>query len=262
MRPSVSGVSEPELLAALVELSQFYGADPELVLGGGGNTSVKFEDHLLVKTSGTALAAIRPEDFVDLDRAGLQALLHTDLSNLRHEREAAFKEAVLAARRDPGREQRPSVESVLHHLLPGRFVVHLHATLVNQFSCCQNGRPLIEEQLGTDVIWVDLVDPGFVLAKTLQRELGAFTRRTGKDRPRAVIMQNHGLVTSGDSPEQIRSEVEWLWAALRSIKERVSVDVPPRPPNNDREGRRRQTGRGDRPLAAGAARRATRATDD
>ena len=55
-----------------MELSHSYGSDPELVLAGGGNTSVKFDDHLLVKGSGTALADITAEDFVDLDRAALQ----------------------------------------------------------------------------------------------------------------------------------------------------------------------------------------------
>jgi len=125
-----------------------------LVLAGGGNTSVKLGDHMLVKSSGSVLATIQPEDFVDLDRAAVQALLDSDLGSSRDEREAAFKQAVLAARREPERGQRPSVESVLHHLMPGRFVVHLHATLVNEFSCCQEGRRLVCQQLRQDVIWL------------------------------------------------------------------------------------------------------------
>ena len=209
------------LAEALVDLSHRYGADPELVLAGGGNTSVKFDDHLLVKASGTALSDIRPEDFVDLDRAALQALLDRDLGSSRDEREAAFKQAVLAARLQPELGQRPSVESVLHHLVPGRFVVHLHATLVNQFSCCREGRRLVLQHLGEDVVWVDLVDPGFALAKALQEELAAFTRRTGKECPRAVIMQNHGLVVSGATPEETTSHVEWLSGSLRAIEERA-----------------------------------------
>jgi rhamnose utilization protein RhaD (predicted bifunctional aldolase and dehydrogenase)/NAD(P)-dependent dehydrogenase (short-subunit alcohol dehydrogenase family) len=207
------------LLEALVELSHLYGSDPELVLAGGGNTSVKFADHLLVKGSGTALSDIRPEDFVDLDRAALQALLDRDLGTSRDEREAAFKQAVLAARLQPERMQRPSVEAVLHHLMPGRFVVHLHATWVNQFSCCRQGRRLVEDNLGEDVVWLDLVDPGFALAKALQEQLSAFTRRTGKQCPRAVIMQNHGLVVSGASPEETTAHIEWLSRSLRAVQE-------------------------------------------
>jgi rhamnose utilization protein RhaD (predicted bifunctional aldolase and dehydrogenase)/NAD(P)-dependent dehydrogenase (short-subunit alcohol dehydrogenase family) len=207
-----------------VELSHSYGSDPELVLAGGGNTSVKFDDHLLVKGSGTALADIRAEDFVDLDRAALQLLLERDLGTSRDEREAAFKQAVLAARLHPERGQRPSVEAVLHHLMPGRFVVHLHATLVNQFSCCREGRRLVQEHLGDDVIWVDLVDPGFALAKTLQDELADFTRRTGKECPRAVIMQNHGLVVSGATPEDTSGHIEWLSGSLRTLQERAAQE--------------------------------------
>jgi rhamnose utilization protein RhaD (predicted bifunctional aldolase and dehydrogenase)/NAD(P)-dependent dehydrogenase (short-subunit alcohol dehydrogenase family) len=220
-----TSTAEVELLETLVELSHFYGADPELVLAGGGNTSVKLGDHMLVKSSGSVLATIQPEDFVDLDRAAVQALLDSDLGSSRDEREAAFKQAVLAARREPERGQRPSVESVLHHLMPGRFVVHLHATLVNEFSCCQEGRRLVCQQLRQDVIWVDLVDPGFALAKALQEGLRAFEGTTGKERPRAVIMQNHGLVVSGDTPEEITGDLEWLSASLGAIRARVSVEV-------------------------------------
>jgi rhamnose utilization protein RhaD (predicted bifunctional aldolase and dehydrogenase)/NAD(P)-dependent dehydrogenase (short-subunit alcohol dehydrogenase family) len=214
----------PALLEALVELSHSYGSDPELVLAGGGNTSVKFDDHLLVKGSGTALADIKAEEFVDLDRAALQALLERDLGSSRDEREAAFKEAVLAARLYPERAQRPSVEAVLHHLMPGRFVVHLHATWVNQFSCCREGRRLVLDNLGDDVIWVDLVDPGFALAQTLQQQLRAFSGRTGKDCPRAVIMQNHGLVVSGATPEETSAHIEWLSSELRVVHDQAAKE--------------------------------------
>ncbi len=214
----------PALLEVLVELSHNYGSDPELVLAGGGNTSLKFDDHLLVKASGTALADIRAEDFVDLDRAALQVLLERDLGTSRDEREAAFKQAVLAARLYPERGQRPSVEAVLHHLMPGRFVVHLHATWVNQFGCCREGRRLVLDNLGADVIWVDLVDPGFALAKALREELAAFTGRTGKDCPRAVIMQNHGLVVSGATAEETTGHLVWLSSELRAVSEHAAKE--------------------------------------
>jgi rhamnose utilization protein RhaD (predicted bifunctional aldolase and dehydrogenase)/NAD(P)-dependent dehydrogenase (short-subunit alcohol dehydrogenase family) len=213
------------LLEALVKLSHFYGSDPELVLAGGGNTSVKFDDRLLVKASGTALATLGPGDFVDLDRSALQTLLEQDLGSARDEREAAFKQATMAARRHPERGQRPSVECVLHHLMPGRFVVHLHATVVNQFGCCRDGKRLVDEELGQDIIWVDLVDPGFALAKALEEALVRFADATGKQRPRAVIMANHGLVVSGETPDDIRGQVEWLSSALREIQDRVGREA-------------------------------------
>jgi rhamnulokinase len=219
-------VDVPGVLATLVELSRSYGSDPEMTLAGGGNTSAKLGGHLLVKASGVALSQIGPDNFVDLDRAALQALLESDLAPSRAEREAASKDALLAARRSPAIGQRPSVESVLHHLMPGRFVVHLHATVVNQFACSRDGRRLVEQRLGQDVGWVGLVDPGVILAKSLQAELRAFTARTGKQRPRAVILQNHGVVVSGDTPEEARAQVDWLLGELQAIKERAAGGAP------------------------------------
>ena len=196
-----------------------------MVLAGGGNTSAKVDGHLLVKASGVGLSQIEPENFVDLDRAALQKLLESDLAISRAEREAEFKQALLAARLSPS-TQRPSVESVLHHLMPGRFVVHLHATVVNQFACSRGGRALVEQHLGQDVAWVALVDPGFILAKSLQEELHAFRARTGKERPRAVIMQNHGVVFSGETPDEARAQLDWLLAQLNAIRERAGAPRP------------------------------------
>lgn len=236
---SSATVAGPGLLETLVELSRSYGSDPELVLAGGGNTSVKLGDHILVKGSGTALSAIRPEDFVDLDRAALQALLERDLGSSRDEREVAFKQAVLAARVEPGRMQRPSVEAVLHHLMPGRFVVHLHATLVNQFSCCREGKRLVDQHMGEDVVWVDLVDPGFALAQALRDRLADFKAKTGRERPRAVVMENHGLVVSGDTPDEVRRHLEWLLASLRTLQGQAGSQVAPaaRAPIGDTDAR-------------------------
>ncbi len=196
-------------------MSRAYGSDPALVVAGGGNSSVKLGDHLLVKASGAAMASVTAGDFVDLDRRALRALLAQDLPEGRDEREAAFMEALMAARASPG-QPRPSVESLLHHLVPGLFVVHLHATAVNQFACSRDGQRLVEEHLGTEVAWAPLVDPGFVLARVVQEKLRAFSSRAGH-RPRALVLQNHGLVVSGESPEELDSHLRWLLSSLRDI---------------------------------------------
>ncbi|MGH9104305.1 MAG: class II aldolase/adducin family protein [Acidimicrobiales bacterium] len=207
-------------LDALVALSRWLGGDPELVLAGGGNTSAKLGDRLLVKASGTALSEAGPGSFVELDRKALQALADRDLGTSRSVREAAFAEALLSARRQPGLGQRPSVESVLHHLMPGQFVAHVHANLVNQFACSGDGRRLIEQD-SREVLWVRYVDPGFALAQVFQAELRSWREATGDKCPTAVVMQNHGLLVSGETLGEVKRRTTAVLRRLQRIKARA-----------------------------------------
>jgi rhamnose utilization protein RhaD (predicted bifunctional aldolase and dehydrogenase)/NAD(P)-dependent dehydrogenase (short-subunit alcohol dehydrogenase family) len=210
--PTFSAADKP--LDVLVKLSRFYGSDPDFVLAGGGNTSVKVGDRLFVKGSGHALATIPPEGFVEMDRRQLEALLNSTLSAGRLEREAEFKAATMAARIYPEKNQRPSVEALLHHLMPGQYVVHTHSTLVNMITCAARG-PELARQLAADVVWIPEIDPGYLLSRKLRESLEAFRQATGRACPRAVLMQNHGLVISGETPEEIRGHTDWLVETLR-----------------------------------------------
>jgi rhamnose utilization protein RhaD (predicted bifunctional aldolase and dehydrogenase)/NAD(P)-dependent dehydrogenase (short-subunit alcohol dehydrogenase family) len=201
-------------LEVLLKLSRFYGSDPEFVIAGGGNTSVKIGERLFVKGSGHALATMPVEGFVEMDRAQLEALLNSALSTDRMKREEEFKNATLAARIHPEKNQRPSVEALLHHLMPPQYVVHTHSTLVNMVTCCAKG-PELARQLAGDLVWIPEVDPGYILSKTLRQALEDFRKTTGRDCPRAVLMQNHGLVICGNTPEEIHSHTDWLVETIR-----------------------------------------------
>jgi rhamnose utilization protein RhaD (predicted bifunctional aldolase and dehydrogenase)/NAD(P)-dependent dehydrogenase (short-subunit alcohol dehydrogenase family) len=199
----------------IVKLSRYYGSDPEFVLAGGGNTSAKVGDRLFVKGSGHSLATISPDGFVEMDRKALEALLHSELSTDKTTREQQFKDAVMAARIAPEKGQRPSVEALLHHLMPGQYVVHSHSTLVNMFTCCAKGQAIAKDALGDQFIWVPEVDPGFVLANELKKAL------QDRPKPRAILMQNHGLVISGDSADEIKRNTDWLVDELHKALNRA-----------------------------------------
>ncbi len=223
---AASKMTKDELLAGLVAVSRKYGSDGDFVLAGGGNTSAKMGDRLWVKGSGTALANVTTDSFVEMNRPALEALLASDLGSDRNVREQRFKDAVMAARTEPQKGQRPSVEVVLHHLMPCALVVHTHSTVVNMFTCSVHGEALIREICGDDILWIADVDPGFVLAQTLCNGLADYAKRTGRDCPRAVIMQNHGLVVAGDTAEEIDSHTEWLIDRLRDKLASVADDQP------------------------------------
>ena len=65
-------------LNALAAMSQKYGSNKKYVLAGGGNTSYKSDEVLYIKGSGTALATIKPEQFVKMDRSLLAKMWETE----------------------------------------------------------------------------------------------------------------------------------------------------------------------------------------
>ena len=198
----------------LVKLSRHYGGDPAFVLAGGGNTSYKDANVLYVKASGFALGSIGPEGFVALKRDALEALGEADLGAEPDLREERFKEGILAARCDPEKGLRPSVECVLHNLMPGTFVVHTHPTLVNGLTCCRQGRQLAEEMFGDDVLWIEYTNPGHKLARAVADTLAEWRARTGREGPEAILLENHGLIVSGDDPETLGKRTDRIVEAI------------------------------------------------
>lgn len=186
-----------DLLALRVYTSRLLGQNPDLVLQGGGNTSVKLnvtnlfgesEEALYVKGSGWDLATIEKEGFaaVKLDvlkrMAGLDHL--TDAQMVKNQR---------AAMLDPSAPN-PSVEAVLHALIPFRFVDHTHADSVVAVSNTQDGAKRIRDIYGPGVLVVPYVMPGFVLAK----KVFAMTRGINWRRLEGMILLNHGVFTFAD----------------------------------------------------------------
>jgi rhamnose utilization protein RhaD (predicted bifunctional aldolase and dehydrogenase)/NAD(P)-dependent dehydrogenase (short-subunit alcohol dehydrogenase family) len=185
-----------DVLDDCVYASRRLGAEPTLVLHGGGNTSVKTTvtdvtgetiDVLHVKGSGWDLATIDRPGFTALRLDRLRALLR--LSSLD---DARMMNELLAARLDASAPD-PSVESLLHALLPYASVLHTHADAVIALTN-QADPEILHRVYRDDVLAVDYVMPGFDLAhRCAHIEIPAGI--TG------IVLRNHGLFTFGDTAE-------------------------------------------------------------
>ena len=213
-RGADTGGRSSERLAELVALSRRYGSDPAWVLAGGGNTSYKNESTLWVKASGSSLGTIGVEGFCAIDRARLDAIWDRKYPDNADEREAAAL-ADLMGSRAQGETKRPSVETLMHGFFPQAFVVHTHPSLVNGLTCGRGGEQAFGELFGDEAIWVPLVDPGYILAKTVRQAFEAFRARQGRS-PALMFMQNHGLLVAGETPEEIDSISSSVVARLAS----------------------------------------------
>ncbi|MEI6603594.1 MAG: class II aldolase/adducin family protein, partial [Clostridia bacterium] len=150
----------------LVEISNFYGANSDFVLAGGGNTSMKDAHVLYVKGSGTTLKTITEDGFVKMDRVALKAMWEKNYSEDVAQREREVLVDLMEARAKGEQNKRPSVETSLHDLLPQRFVIHTHPALINGLTCGKDFKREVKKLFGDDVICVNSMMPGYYLAKT------------------------------------------------------------------------------------------------
>ncbi len=184
-------------LALRVYTSRLLGQEPNLVLQGGGNTSVKMnitdlfgesEEVLYIKGSGWDLATIEKQGF-----APVKLDLLKRMAELKHLSDTAMVKNQRAAMTDPSAPN-PSVEAILHAIIPFKFVDHTHADSVVAISNTPNGAARINEIYGPDVLIVPYVMPGFILA----RKVFEMTRDIDWQRLKGIVLLHHGVFTFAD----------------------------------------------------------------
>ncbi len=175
-----------------VYTSRLLGCDNSLVLHGGGNTSVKIDDTIYVKGSGWDLSTIEKEGFSPVK---LQPLL--DMAKKEHLSDTKMVKLQKEAMNDKTAPN-PSVEAILHAIIPYKFVDHTHANAVVTISNSKNGKKIINE-LYKDYLIVDYTMPGFILAKKVYE---LTSNEFEWEKCKGIILHHHGIFTFGDSAKE------------------------------------------------------------
>ncbi len=188
-----------EGLKILVYASRLIGADSNLVVWGGGNSSVKVmgEDHtgrpvhiLWMKGSGSDMRTITPKQFTPLKLDDLLPLMHREA--MTDEEMVAYQaKSVLA----PG-SPKPSIETLLHAFLPPPHIYHTHADAICAMTDTSNSKKVVEDVYGKEVVLVPYYRPGFLLSK---KTAEAFQKNPGLE---AIILDKHGLITWGKTARE------------------------------------------------------------
>jgi rhamnose utilization protein RhaD (predicted bifunctional aldolase and dehydrogenase)/NAD(P)-dependent dehydrogenase (short-subunit alcohol dehydrogenase family) len=230
-----------EALALRTYTARLIGAEPSLVLHGGGNTSVKARattslgetvDVLHVKGSGWDLATIEP--------AGHPAVRLEPLRDLRR-LGALTDEAMVNELRSQlldASAPNPSVETLLHAFLPARFVDHTHADAILVLANQPDAARIFASIFGSGLVWIPYVMPGFALAKRCA-EAFELVVKSGVE-PAVMVLEKHGLFTWGETArESYERTIDAVSRAERyaadrsrprvaaSVQERSAQDVLP-----------------------------------
>ena len=180
-----------DLLDRLVHLSHLIGADPRLVQPGGGNTSSKEGDLLLVKGSGTDLRIITRDGFTRLSLSRIARLREVEAMS------DAEMMGFMATCMEAG--PAPSVETPLHALLPYRVIAHTHDVQTMSLTNVRDveAERLVAELFEGRVVYVPYVRPGFPLARAVGQSVGQISRDSI-----GLALAHHGLVVWGDDAEE------------------------------------------------------------
>jgi len=181
------------------------GGDPLLVQGAGGNISWKEGNVLWVKASGTRLADAQEEDiFVSVDLDHLKMAVGSG--------EFSLSPRVM----DQNQQLRPSIETLLHAIMPQAVVLHLHAVEILAHLVRDDFEGSFANLLDSDIAWASIPyrKPGADLAQAVSEALEC------KPEASVLFLQNHGVVVGGSDI----GEVERL---LSRLVENLTTPVPP-----------------------------------
>ncbi len=221
-------------LAQRVYSSRLLGADPSLVLHGGGNTSVKItetnilgeeEEILYVKGSGWDLDSIEAPGFSPmrmahlLKLAGLKSLSDTQMVN-------EMKTHQTLASAPTG-----SVETILHAMLPHKYVDHTHADAVVTITNTGGGAERIREIYGDAMVVIPYVMPGFDLA----RMVAEIYPQQATEKTIGMILMNHGVFSFGDSAKVAYERMIALVGRAEEYLKKNHAWELPKPPKSSNE---------------------------
>jgi len=202
-----------------VYTSNLLGQSDELVLHGGGNTSVKSivndEDILFVKGSGWDLVSIKKEGFSPVK---MEALLKmAKLETLSDSEMVSLQKAAMI---DPSAPN-PSVEAILHAIIPFKVVDHTHADAIVTISNSKYGKEHIAK-LFPNFLIVPYVMPGFILAS----KINEIIQDMDWSRCEGIILHNHGIFTfDNDAKRSYDKMIDAVTLAEEFLEENAALDL-------------------------------------
>tara|TARA_B100000787_G_C16194449_1_gene299734 strand:+ start:1473 stop:3497 length:2025 start_codon:yes stop_codon:yes gene_type:complete len=183
-------------LAERIYTSRLLGSNPNLVLHGGGNTSVKSQikdidnithDIIYIKGSGS--------DLGNIDQKGFPAVKMNPLLKIMEKNFITDEQMVHYLRKNliDIASPNPSVETLVHASIKEKFVDHTHSNAILKITDRPDGLKVLNKLFGKNFIIIPYVMPGYLLSKKVSE-----LYKQNKDL-KGLILFRHGIFTFADT---------------------------------------------------------------
>ncbi len=220
-------------LRQLVQMTRTLGEPKrDYVILSEGNTSARADEETFwIKVSGGRMADIEQDAFLQVDTGEALSLLDG-----RARSESEMRSGLASAKVDPHAAGSPSIETATHALCltlgEAAFVGHTHPTPINAILCARDAEapfsaPIFpaESMVCGEPVFVPYAAPGQPLARAVRRALQSAIDRRGEP-PRALLLQNHGLVALGETPQQVLDITEMMVKTARVLVQTYALGGP------------------------------------
>ena len=229
----VAQLLHKDALKLRVYTSRLLGQEPSLVMHGGGNTSLKAivpdffqepQEVLYIKASGWDLATIEVEGFAAVKLEALKRM--ATFPELSDSQMVLGQRAAMLNPYAPN----PSVEAILHAIIPFTFVDHSHADAIVTLTNTPKSLTYIKEVFGDRLLIVPYVMPGFVLA----RKVYEMTQGLVWSKYEGILLLNHGLFTfADDAKKSYEKHIQLVTEAEKFIAKRKTKIASTKTPQED-----------------------------
>lgn len=212
------------VIGPFVQICDVVSDSVDMIQAGGGNASAKYDSHeaqcMLIKASGFLMSEVDDvKGYAKIDLNKIIAILEAvEAGEISIEDETKINSLVSEANMGT---LRPSIETFLHAMLPQRFVLHVHALTTLVYASSKRFVQDLERQWQggnpfEGVLLVRYEKPGIHLAMAMKEGIEKY-KSVHNQSPEVIILQNHGLIVSGDSAEALLDKIISIEVKIKQL---------------------------------------------